>query len=160
MLGLMAGWILGAASCAPKTPAQTEIPGDYSYNENGKGLEMTLTFTRGKSHNHPLMAIWIENEKGEYLQTLYVAESIGKGIFHYGQTAQGKWMPGEIRRPAAVPYWAHKRNIQAPDGLLLPTPENPVADAYTGPKKKGSGGGERRKEEGEKEGVRGGGGIK
>jgi hypothetical protein len=42
-------------------------------------------------------------------------------------------MPGEIRRPAAIPVWSHRRGIKAEDGLYLPTPENPVPDAYTGP---------------------------
>ena len=47
-------------------------------------------------------------------------------------------MPGEIRRPAALPYWSHKRGIRAEDGLFIPAPENPVADAYTGPTPPGS----------------------
>ena len=42
-------------------------------------------------------------------------------------------MPGEIRRPAALPRWSHQRGIRTEDGLYLPTPQNPVADAYTGP---------------------------
>jgi len=79
------------------------------------------------------MAVWLEDTADHYIQTLYISESIGKGIFHYGQAARGKWMPGEIRRPAAVPCRAHKRNIRTPKRELLPTPEHPVADAYTGP---------------------------
>ena len=42
-------------------------------------------------------------------------------------------MPGEIQRPAALPYWSHKRGIKNKNGLFLPTPTNPVPDAYTGP---------------------------
>ncbi|MGC9344471.1 MAG: hypothetical protein ACP5E3_17330, partial [Bacteroidales bacterium] len=71
--------------------------------------------------------------QGRFVQTLYVAESIGKGVFLHGDASTGKWMPGEIRRPAALPVWSHRRGIQAEDGLYLPTPANPVPDAYTGP---------------------------
>jgi hypothetical protein len=42
-------------------------------------------------------------------------------------------MPGEIQRPAALPYWSHKRGIKNENGLFLPTPTNPIVDAYTGP---------------------------
>jgi hypothetical protein len=36
-------------------------------------------------------------------------------------------------RPAALPYWSHRRGIMNSSGLYLPDSENPVADAYTGP---------------------------
>ncbi|HKK43459.1 MAG TPA: hypothetical protein VJ963_13675, partial [Bacteroidales bacterium] len=65
--------------------------------------------------------------------TLYVSESIGKGVFQHGDASRGFWMPGEIRRPAALPRWSHQRGIKAADGLYLPTPDKPVPDAYTGP---------------------------
>ena len=78
------------------------------------------------------MALWIEDTAGKYIETLYVAESIGKGIFNYGQKDRGKWMPGEISRPAALPYWAHKRGIENENGLYIPTAKNPVPDAITG----------------------------
>ena len=120
-------------SCGRKIPATPELTEVFSYNPRGEGMNLSVEFTRGPAHNHPLMAIWIEDEEGIYIQTLFVAESIGKGVFRYGQTAQGKWMPGEIRRPASLPYWAHKRGIRARDGLFVPDPENPVPDAFTGP---------------------------
>jgi len=101
-------------------------------NQDKEGQSLVLHFKKGKEHNFPLMAIWIEDTTGKYIETLYVAESIGTGIFNYGESEKGKWKPGEIRRPAALPYWAHKRGIKAADGLYLPTPENPVPDAITG----------------------------
>jgi hypothetical protein len=61
-----------------------------------------------------------------------VARSIATGIFNYGDNSSGKWTRGEVRRPAALPYWGHKRGIKADDGLYLPTPSDPVPDAYTG----------------------------
>jgi len=97
-----------------------------------------IVFHRGRAHNHPLMAIWLEDMDGNYLQTLYVAESIGKGYFRHGDPSSGRWMPGPVRRPAALPYWGHQRGIQAPDGYYLPTREDPVPDALTGPTPSGS----------------------
>jgi len=108
---------------------QTEV---ITTNIGGKGIAITVEFTKGKSHNHPLMVIWLEDLEGEYIETLYVAESIGKGIFRHGEKSKGQWMPGPIRRPAALPYWGHKRGVEAPDGYFIPTPEEPMPDAITG----------------------------
>ncbi|MFW5644973.1 MAG: hypothetical protein ACOCZL_03590 [Bacteroidota bacterium] len=112
---------------------QVQPPDIYLYNTNAGGPQITIHFKKGKAHNHPLMAIWIEDMQGNFEQTLYVAESIGKGVFQHGDASSGKWMPGELRRPAALPVWSHRRGIQADDGLYLPTPEDPVPDAITGP---------------------------
>lgn len=109
-----------------------EPPMMVSTNEQLQGKSIELTFEKGPEHNHPLMAIWLEDTSGNFLQTLYIAESIGKGIFKHGDASSGKWMPGPIRRPAAVPVWAHKRGIKAEDGLYMPSVKNPVADAVTG----------------------------
>ena len=124
--------LLAAACSSTRVPAD-ETPGHISSNPEGKGPALEIEMIRGQEHNHPLMAIWVEDEKGNYVQTLYVAESIGKGIFQHGDASRGFWMPGEIRRPAALPYWSHKRGIRADDGLFIPMPGNPVPDAYTGP---------------------------
>lgn len=101
-------------------------------NVEGKGQEIILKFTKGSEHNHPLMAVWVEDTAGKYIQSLYVAKSIATGIFNYGDATTGQWTQGEKRRPAALPYWSHKRGIKATDGLYLPTPDQPIPDAYTG----------------------------
>ena len=100
---------------------------------SGSGMPIEVEFRKGRAHNHPLMAIWIEDTNGTYLQTLYVAESIGKGVFRHGDASSGRWMPGPIRRPAALPYWGHQRGKQAADGLYLPTQADPVPDGISGP---------------------------
>lgn len=125
--------VLFTISCSTSRVPVNEVPDQISSNPAGKGPGLKIEMTRGEAHNHPLMAIWVENESGEFIQTLFVAESIGKGIFQHGDASKGFWMPGEIRRPAALPYWSHKRGIKADDGLYLPTPTEPIADAYTGP---------------------------
>jgi hypothetical protein len=123
---------LANACTTSKVPAD-ETPDHFSSNPSGEGTVLEIEMLRGEGHNHPLMAIWVEDLEGRFVQTLYVAESIGKGVFAHGDASKGFWMPGEIQRPAALPYWSHKRGIKNENGLYLPSPTNPVVDAYTGP---------------------------
>jgi hypothetical protein len=115
--------LLITASCKSTKLPETEISENISSNILGSGPELLLEFFRGETHNHPLMAIWVEDLEGNYIQTLFVAESLGKGIFHHGDATSGKWLPGEIRRPAALPVWSHSRGVEEPDGLFVPTPQ-------------------------------------
>lgn len=101
-------------------------------NIGGAGLELILEFRKGPEHNHPLMAVWIEDHDGNYIQTLYVAQSIAKGVFAYGDKSGGTWQPGEILRPAALPYWSHKRNVLNDKGNYMPRKGFEVPDAYSG----------------------------
>ncbi len=133
LLLLIPAWLLTVNSCTHKVQPQPVTFETIKTNQNGTGQALTLEFTGGSAHNHPLMVVWIETDNGEYIQTLFVAESIGKGVFKYSTPASGKWMPGSILRPAALPYWGHKRGIKTAEGLFLPSAENPVPDAYTGP---------------------------
>lgn len=124
--------VLLAVSCTSTNVPETEVPESISSNSAGTGPELQVEFIRGEAHNHPLMAVWAETETGQYIQTLFVAESLGKGIFQHGDATSGKWLPAAIRRPAALPVWSHSRGVKEPDGLFVPSPENAVADAYTG----------------------------
>jgi hypothetical protein len=101
-------------------------------NQSGKGQEITIDFYKGKAFNYPLMAAWLEDEEGKYIQTLYVAKSVATGIFRYGRQENNKWVEAPKRAPQTLPYWAHRRGIVASDGLYMPEPSNPVPDAYTG----------------------------
>jgi len=121
-----------ALSCSNTRVPVNESPDHFSSNPMGSGPALEIEMIRGEGHNHPLMAIWVETMEGQFVQTLYVAESIAKGMFQHGDATRGFWMPGEIQRPAALPYWSHKRGIKNEQGLYLPTPTNPVPDAYTG----------------------------
>jgi hypothetical protein len=96
--------------------------------------KLEFDFIAGKAHNHPTFAVWIEDLEGNYIETLYVTQYIASGTFLHGESEPGKWKnePGNVRRPAALPYWSHKRNIKAPDGLYTPSPETAVPDAHTG----------------------------
>jgi len=106
-------------------------------NQGGTGRLLEIEMRKGKAHNHPTFAIWIEDTNGIYIQTLFVTQSFGQGIYKHGDKSDGTWKPGEVMRPAALPYWAHKRGIET-DGILVPTPTNKVPDAYSGATPTGS----------------------
>ena len=105
---------------------------EASYGKGNNGTKLLISFDEGKTYNHPLYAIWLADENGKYIQTLYVSESVGKGIYIRSKRNKGIWQPGEIQRTATLPYWIHQRNVMNENGGLLPTPRKPVADAYTG----------------------------
>jgi len=105
---------------------------EENYGVNKVGTSVTIQFEQGKEHNHPLFAIWLADENGNYIQTLYVSETIGKGIFKRANRKTGQWLAGEIQRPAALPYWGHQRGIVNEFGNYLPSPKQPEVDAYTG----------------------------
>jgi hypothetical protein len=111
-----------------KTPSLTDTLNTYI---NMDGFRLSVIVKKGKAHNYPLMAVWTEDTSGNYLQSLYVAESIAKGFFDYGESSKGKWKPGPIRRPAALPFWAHKRGVKV-DSLYVPSKSHPMPDAVTG----------------------------
>lgn len=111
-----------------------EEPGktDLLANPDGIGPVLTLSFKKGKAHNHPSFVLWAEDIDGRYLQTLFITRAVGTSIYDHGDPSSGHWEPGEIRRPASLPYWAHKRGVQEADGLYIPSVGHPIPDAYTG----------------------------
>jgi len=123
--------VLAGCTSQQKLDSRTET---FSTSPEVIKTKLDFDFTVGKAHNHPTFAIWVEDLEGNYIETLYVTQSIATGNFGHGESAPGKWnnTPGNVRRPAALPYWSHKRNIKAPDGLYTPSPETAVPDAISG----------------------------
>ena len=124
--------LLLTTACKTTRVPENEVPYSFTMNSRATGPQLQVEYMRGEAHNHPLMAVWIEDENGKYIQTLFVAESIGKGVFGHGDASTGKWLPGEIRRPAALPVWSHSRGVLEEDGYYIPTSKTPIADTYTG----------------------------
>lgn len=121
------------ASCAGRPKSQVdEKPEALSTQPFTNGTPITISFEKGKQFYYPLIVFWVEDMEGNFIETIYASRSIATGTFRYGVNKGGKWSPGERRRPAALPYWGHRRGIEAPDGLYLPTPQNPLPDAITG----------------------------
>jgi hypothetical protein len=126
--------IAGACSAGVLRNNQTESDQKTIINSNtdGKGTEINLEFYKGKSFYYPIMAVWLEDESGKYIQTLFVPKSVATGLFKYGKQENGKWVPAIKRAPQIVPYWSHKRGVRASDGLFMPDAETALPDAYTG----------------------------
>jgi hypothetical protein len=104
------------------------------------GREIILDFTRGAHYTHPLkinwlitikttpqIAVWIEDTDGRYIDTLYVTKKSGTQAWRSSPDLPAK----KIRRPESLPCWSHRRGVVYPDGLFMPTRENPVIDAIT-----------------------------
>lgn len=131
-LSIIIAFIITLLSCKSSKVSEQQEKEYLSTNPAGKGPEVIFDFQKGKEHNHPSFVLWAEDMNGQYIQTLFITESLGNGVFGHGDPSSGKWMPGEIIRPAAIPYWAHKRGIEGEDGLFMPSKNNPIPDTYTG----------------------------
>lgn len=73
--------------------------------------------------NPPQIAIWVEDAGGNYLATAYVTHKI----------ATQSWMAAKgSRRKEALPHWCYSRGVSYPDGLYLPTKNEPFTDGLSG----------------------------
>lgn len=121
-------------SCFVNKKASTPVPSPIdtlSTNDKGKGTSLEIHFIPGAAHNHPTMAIWIEDMDENFIQNLFVTQYLSTGVFGHASIGDTVWTtePGLVERPAALPYWLYK--YTGGKGAL-PTPDNPVPDAYTG----------------------------
>ncbi len=91
-------------------------------------LKFQFEIINGKQHNYPSFAIWIETMDEKLLNELFVTQSVATGVFRYGAVSGGKWVAGERRYAAALPYFFHKKNPQG----IPPDSKNPLPDAITG----------------------------
>jgi len=108
------------------------------FEEQGKGL--TIEVKAGDHYSGPgasvlgvrltgvpQMAIWIEDSKGNYIETLYVTKASSNGSY-----SAGIFSTEEVRRPEALPHWAFSRGVRSDDGSMMPSTAQPLADAITG----------------------------
>ncbi len=110
------------------------------------GRQISVRFEAGAHYKHPLkinriitikttpqIAVWIEDTDGLYIDTLYVTKRAGTQAWRTSPD-----LPAEsIRRPESLPLWSHKRGVVYPDGLFMPTRDNPLTDAVTAASPKG-----------------------
>lgn len=102
----------------------------FKTNKNVAGKNITIEVTKGIKDYYSVMAIWIEDTSGNYIETLYATKNIATGTFW--QEIDGEQVRVSVRRPEAVPYWSHKRNIVETDGKNVPTPETALIDGISG----------------------------
>lgn len=96
-------------------------------------IKIEIEIKKGKSYNYPIFVIWMEDLEGNYLETLYVSKAIATSTFQYGsEDENGEWVPDIVRRPEAVPFWAHQRGIKAKDGLFVPYGQSSDLDGVSG----------------------------
>jgi hypothetical protein len=131
--------LFGVAACAADG-------GVIVTKSDASGRDITLAFEKGEHYTHPLkinriitvnttpqIAVWIEDLDGRFLETLYVTRRAGTQSWRTSPDLPAK----KIRRPESLPCWSHRRAIVYPDGLFMPTRENPVVDAVTAASPKG-----------------------
>ncbi|WP_109829305.1 hypothetical protein [Reichenbachiella versicolor] len=112
-----------------------EVSFDYEIIDLDQAVgnrDVSVEFKKGVSFRHPIVAIWLEDTAGNYIQTLYVSKHISTSTFQYGKRVGDTWEPAIVRRPEALPYWSHKRGIKAPDGLYIPLEGAPDIDGVSG----------------------------
>lgn len=91
--------------------------------EGGGWLHDFPLFLGISKKNPPQIAIWLEDTNGKYLSTVYASYKIA----HQGWVnANGN------RRKEALPCWCYARGVKYPDGLYLPTKDQPLTDAISG----------------------------
>ena len=74
------------------------------------------------------LALWLEDENGKYVDTLYVTSSVGREGLGNGYM---KIFGITIREaPGSLPVWAHSRNVTYGDSYY-PTKKQPLPDAMT-----------------------------
>ena len=88
--------------------------------EKAKTLEVTFDYQKQAGPGSNQYAVWIENEKGEVVKTLFVTAYTTKGRARGGQQPQR----GYIVRPACVPTWV--KTVKANDKT------DQQLDAFTG----------------------------
>jgi hypothetical protein len=120
------------AACKSGKVQEEPIITEFTANASGSGPVISFEFRKGPSYNHPSFVLWAEDMQGKFIQTLFITKAVGTSVYEHGKASSGHWEPGEIRRPASLPYWSHRRGIKSPDGLYVPSLENPVSDTYTG----------------------------
>lgn len=135
---VLIGIIFMGYSCRSKKIGTEEVKTYIQTNENIEGNELTISFQKGESHNHPSFVIWIEDTSGLYIETLFLTQAVATGYFNYGKVENRKWVPAEKRYPESLPYWAHKRSVIAEDGFYMPSSDTSLPDAITGATPKGS----------------------
>jgi hypothetical protein len=101
-------------------------------NISGKGPVIELKLYQGSSFYYPVIAVWLEDMGGKYIQTLYVSKSITTRVFSFAKMEGDKWVVGPVRATKSLPYWSHKKDDKAIGDIYLLDDKPVVPDAYTG----------------------------
>ena len=95
-------------------------------------LEVSFNYQKQAGPGSNQYAVWIENEKGEFVKTLFITSYTTKGRARGGEQAKR----GYIVRPACVPTWVktskaeEKTDVQL-DAVTGATPQNSGIQTFT-----------------------------
>ncbi|MBN2893477.1 MAG: hypothetical protein JXL97_16505 [Bacteroidales bacterium] len=125
--------LLIISGCKTTETQITEYRDSIYVSSNINEKEAAISILKGEKFNHPTFVIWQEDMEGNFVQTIFITKSYASGVFGHGMVGDSMWMdkPGESIQPAALPYWTHKKGLINGKNLV-PTPQNPYVDAYTG----------------------------
>lgn len=101
-------------------------------SKNASSLEVTFNYQKQAGPGSNQYAVWIENEKGEFVKTLFVTAYTSKGRARNGEQAKR----GYIVRPACVPVWvktskAEEKTDQQLDAVTGATPQASGTQTFT-----------------------------
>ena len=97
-----------------------------------KSLEVSFDYQRQAGPGSNQYAVWIENEKGDVVKTLFVTSYTTKGRTRPGEEP----MRGYVKRPACVPTWvkaskAAEQTDQQLDAFTGATPQTDGTQTFT-----------------------------
>jgi hypothetical protein len=102
---------------------QIDLRAGKNYQSEPQPLFLGLSY-----RSTPQAVFWLEDMEGNYLDTLYVTKKITHAGFRLSDDIFSKEI---IRRPEALPYWAHKRGRNYGNGQLMPGSDNTDLDGVT-----------------------------
>ena len=131
-----AAFVLACLLLGIAADAESRSDNTVTTREGESGRKIAVSFDRGKAWvhhmkiggllpipNRPQIAVWAEDPDGRFLGTLYVT--------HRTATQDWRTSNSAVRRPEALPCWAHRQGTVYEDGLPLPTKQHPLPDALT-----------------------------
>lgn len=122
-------WVLTSCSCSEGLVSYKEGDIKVLVTKGDEWLHDFPLFWGINLKNPPQVAIWVEDMAGSYLTTIYASHRI----------ATESWRANEgNRRKEALPAWCYARGVQYPDGLYLPTKDQPLVDGVSGATPQGS----------------------
>ena len=100
--------------------------------KKGKTLEVSFNYQKQAGPGSNQYAVWIENEKGEVVKTLFVTSFTTKGRVRGNEQP----MRGYVKRPNCVPTWvktvkAESLSDQQLDGVTGATPQTNGKQTFT-----------------------------
>jgi len=94
-----------------------------------KNAQMKFTFNIVLTEKKCQMAIWLVNEQGVFVDTVYITRKVAqKGLGNRGGEIDDKWGGSRL---SVLPVWAHQRGIDYGGDNFYPSKDRPLVDAIS-----------------------------